>query len=150
MKVVPLRLPVQKLIDELRQLPRDHTPVGDKEPMCPHEEAKRICQRHIKELILTTLDEDYLFIGSNYSMRHMLQILDFINSLYQDGRICPWGDIYYTLRSFYESTWGKRHPWFTQAHQVRELMAMGLIELDGTEYELLASQPRNHELSSRN
>ena len=39
MKVVPLRLPVQKLIDELRQLPRDHTPVGDKEPMCPLEEA---------------------------------------------------------------------------------------------------------------
>lgn len=150
MKVVLLHPTVKGLIDELRKLPSNHTPPEGapiKQCICPYEEAKRICSRHLKKLMDDNPIHRLIHMGV---FLQVIRILHSINSQYDDGRTCPWESVYYTLKGFYEPTKGKLHPWFTQSYQVRQLMEMGLIELDGNEYELISSQPQNHELSSMN
>lgn len=132
----PTILPTQtiSLIKELQELPSNHS---DGE-LCPHVRAQQICQRYIDEFITDYSIEAALRMEDFCSL---LRISTFINAQYQDGRSCPWAGVHYLLKNFYTPIEEVRHKWHNEPTRIRDLLAMGLIELDAADYKTLAAFP---------
>lgn len=136
----PVILPTQtnSLIKELRELPPNHS--GGE--LCSHVRAQQICQRYIDNFITDHSIEVALCMGDFHSL---LRVSTFINDQYQDGRNCPWEGVHYLLKNFYTPIEEVRHPWCSVPSRIRDLLALGLIDLDGTDYETLAASPTTTE-----
>lgn len=114
---------VMDLINELLELPTSH--IGNSG--CPRYKAVEITEDYL------TRDMNTGTMSGDHDAKTFIQeLLFYLWSVYDDGRVCPMGEINWFLRKLYVETAGKsvRHMWYTIHNVVRTAILIGAIEFE--------------------